>query len=129
MLNDPLSNALSKILNAERARKKECYIKPISKVIKKVLEIMQKNNYIGSIEYVEDGRGGQYKINLIGRINACGGIKPRYPIKIKDYVKFERRYMPAKDFGFLIVSTSQGIMTHTEAKSKNLGGRLLAFVY
>ena len=42
MLNDPLSNALSKILNAEKVSKSECVIKPVSNTIKKVLKIMQE---------------------------------------------------------------------------------------
>jgi len=46
-----------------------------------------------------------------------------------NYEKFEKRYLPAKDFGMIIVSTNQGIMTHIEAKEKGLGGRLLAYVY
>ena len=65
----------------------------------------------------------------MGNINKCGSIKPRYNIKKEDYEKFEKRYLPAKDFGFLIVSTSKGVMSHMEAKEKNIGGRLLAYFY
>ena len=41
----------------------------------------------------------------------------------------EKRYLPAKDFGILIMSTSKGIMTHYDAKKKNLGGKLLSYCY
>jgi small subunit ribosomal protein S8 len=129
MLNDPLSNVLSKILNAEKLSKDSCEIKPISKVIKKILAIMQDQKYIGSFKEIEDGRGNHIKINLIGKINKCGAIKPKYPIKKLDFEKFEKRYLPAKDFGMIIISTSKGIMIHTEAKNKGLGGILLAYVY
>ena len=47
MLNDPLANALSKILNAENLGRSSCLIKPISTVVKNVLKIMQTNQYIG----------------------------------------------------------------------------------
>jgi len=68
-------------------------------------------------------------LNLTGNINKCGAIKPRFPVTIMDYEKFERRYLPAKNFGILMVSTSKGIMTHEEAKKKGLGGVLIAYCY
>ncbi|MBW2968461.1 30S ribosomal protein S8 [Candidatus Woesearchaeota archaeon] len=128
-LNDPLSNALSKILNHEHVGKKECVIKPTSKVIKKVLDIMNDEGYVGKYEEVEDGRGNYLKINLLGSINKCGAIKPRFSVVVDDYEKFEQRFLPAKDFGILLVTTSQGIMTHYKAKEKKIGGKLLAYCY
>ncbi len=47
----------------------------------------------------------------------------------EEFEKFEKRFLPAKDFGFLILSTSKGIMTHLAAKEKSIGGKLLAYVY
>ncbi|HEX32856.1 MAG TPA: 30S ribosomal protein S8, partial [Candidatus Aenigmarchaeota archaeon] len=59
----------------------------------------------------------------------CGAIKPRFSFSVEDIEKFEKRYLPSKDFGIIVVSTNKGIMTHLEAKQKNLGGILLAYVY
>ena len=129
MLNDPIANALSKILNAEKVSKDSCVIKPISNTIKKILKIMQENKYIGNFEEINDGKGGYIKINLIGHINKCGAIKPKYPIKKDGFEKFEKRYLPAKNFGIILVSTNQGIMTHIEAKEKKIGGILLIYCY
>ena len=129
MLNDPLANALSKILNNEKIGKEICLIKPISNTIKKIFQIMQENNYVGEFKEIDDGKGGLIKINLLGKINKCGAIKPRYPIKKTDFEKFEKRYLPAKDFGIIIISTTKGITTHLDAKKKNLGGVLLAYCY
>jgi len=128
-LNDPLANALSSILNAEKIGKSECIIKPISKVIKRVFNIIKENNYIGDFREINDQRGNYIKINLLGRINKTGVIKPRFSVKQNSYEKFEKRYLLAKDFGIIIVSTSKGMMTHTEAKKKGLGGRLIAYCY
>ena len=50
-------------------------------------------------------------------------------LKRKRIEKFERRFLPAKDFGIIIMSTDKGMMTNNEAKEKNLGGKLIAFVY
>ena len=129
VLNDPLSNAMSKICSYEKISKKECFIKPVSKTIKKILDVLNEEGYLGSYEEIEDGRGNHLKLNLLGKINECGGIKPRFAVTIDSYEKFEKRYLPAKGFGLLIVSTSQGIMTHEKAIEKKLGGRLMAFCY
>lgn len=129
MLNDPLSNVMSMILNNESVGKSELLIKPVSKVIKEVLKVMKENGYIGDFKEVEDNRGNYIRLSLIGNINNCGVVKPRYSIKSNEFEKFERRYLPAKDFGVLFISTPSGIMTHYTAKQKKTGGRLLAYCY
>ena len=128
-LNDPLGAAFSKISNAELIGNKECYLKFSSKLMKNIFNAMKDNSYIGEYEEIPDSRGTLLKVNLLGNINKCGVIKPRYSVKLADYERYEKRYLPAKGFGYLFVSTSQGILTHNEAKKKKLGGRLMAFVY
>jgi small subunit ribosomal protein S8 len=129
MLNDPLANALSNILNKENAKTKECLIKPSSKIIKEVLKIMKDNYYVGEFKEIEDSKGNMLSVQLLNKINKCGVIKPRFSVKKDGYEKFEKRFLPAKDFGILIVSTPQGIMTNDEAKKKSIGGKLLAYCY
>jgi len=129
MLNDPLANAMSLVLSYDSIGKKECLIKPVSKIIKELLKVMKENNYIQDFKEIEDNRGNYIKLALNGNINKCGVIKPRYSVNHKEFEKFEKRYLPAKDFGILFVSTPRGIMTHIDAKSKRLGGRLLAYCY
>ena len=129
MLNDSLANALSNILNKENARTKECLIKPSSKIIKEVLKIMKDNYYVGEFKEIEDSKGNMLSINLLNNINKCGVIKPRFSVKKDGYEKFEKRFLLAKDFGILIVSTPLGIMTNNEAKKKSIGGKLLAYCY
>ena len=129
MLNDPLAATLAKIINAEKVGKREVVVKPASTMVKKILTIMNENNYIGSFEEVEDGQGGYLKVNLLGNINKCGVIKPRFSTKQNAFEKWEKRYLPAKDFGIIFVSTPKGVMTHLHAKENNTGGKLLAFCY
>jgi small subunit ribosomal protein S8 len=126
---DTLANGLTTIMNNEIRNKKECLITPASKLLGKVLRIMQLNGYIGEFEFIDDGRSGKFKVQLLGRINKCGAIKPRYPIKADEFETWEKRFLPARDIGILIVSTPQGVMSHREAQQRRLGGRLLAFVY
>lgn len=130
MLNDPLANALSKIFNLEKVTKKECSIYPVSKVIKQVLDVMREEGYVGSYEEIDHKqKGNELQVNLLGKINKCGAIKPRYAIQTTDFEKFEKRYLPAKNFGIIILSTPKGIMTHIKAQKQKLGGRLLAYCY
>ncbi len=69
MLNDPLANALSGILNNERISRRSYEIKPASKVIKRVLEVIKEAHYIGDYKEIDDGKGGIVKVNLIGAVN------------------------------------------------------------
>ena len=128
-LNDPLANAMSHLVNSEKKGKSECLISPNSKLLLKTLSILKDNNYIGNIEAVSKAQGGVLKVNLIGNINRCGVVKPRFSFTKDNYEMFEKRYLPAKGFGLSIVSTSKGIMTHKEALEKKLGGKLLAYCY
>lgn len=129
MNNDPLANVLSHILNYERVGKQVVITRDNSKVIRGVLQIMQDHGFLGSHEETQDSKGNILTINLIGAVNKCGVIKPRYQIGKDQYERYEKRYLPSKDFGFLIVSTNQGLMTHVEAKEKGLGGTLISYCY
>jgi small subunit ribosomal protein S8 len=129
MLLDPLANALSSIKNVENVGKKECTVRPASKLIANVLKVMQNNGYLLEFEFVEDGKAGEFMITLSGRINNCGVIKPRFSVKKDEFERWEKRFLPARNLGLLILTTSSGIISHHEAKERGLGGRLLAYVY
>ena len=129
MLLDPLADALSVIKNAESVGKPECIIHPASKLIGRALKVMADRGYIGEFEFVDDGKSGMFRVKLLGRINRCGVIKPRFSTKVNDMEKWEKRFLPARNFGVLILSTSKGVMAHSDARSQSLGGQLLAYVY
>jgi len=128
MKHDLLSDMLSAIKIGDRFGKIDTVV-PASKMLKDVLMILQKNGYVGNFEFVDDGRGGKFKIGLVGSVNNCGSIRPRYAVDKLGFEKYERRYLPASGVGVLIVSTSSGVKTHREAKEHKLGGKLLAYVY
>lgn len=127
-LNDPISDALSKINNAVKALHKSVKLKR-SKLLVEVLDVLKKNGFIGSYKINEDGKQGFIIVNLLGTINECFAIKPRYFVKINELESFEKRFLPAKDFGVLILSTNLGLLTQIEAKEKNVGGSLIAYCY
>ncbi len=128
-LNDPLANALSTVLNSEKAGKTVAVIKPVSTIIKRVLEIMNSNGYVGEMTEVKDSKGNIIKLNLLGNINKCGVIKPNFAVKKDEYEKYEKRYLISRNIGIIIVTTPQGMMTHKEAKDKGIGGKLIAYFY
>jgi len=127
--NDNLANTMSKIQSYEIAGKAKISIYPSSKTIRKLLDIINLHNYIGKYTVTKTTRGDILSLNLLGKINKCGVIKPRFNVKKNEFEKFERRYLPAKGFGFLLVSTSKGIMTNEEAKTNGVGGKLIAYIY
>lgn len=129
MMHDLINDAVVSIKNNSRIGKSECVVKPTSRLLIDILQIFQREGYIGEFEVLEDNRGGQVNIQLIKKINDCGVIKPRFPVKCAEFARWEKRYLPARDFGVLVVTTPAGVMTHKEAKEQKTGGRLLAYVY
>jgi small subunit ribosomal protein S8 len=117
------------IKNCEIMSKPGCTIEPASKLIGDILKLMQREGYIGNFEFVDNGKAGIYRVQLLGRINDCRIIKPRYSVRKGGFERWEKRYLPAKGFGTLIVTTPQGLLTHTDAKLQGIGGKLVAFVY
>ncbi|OGS50114.1 MAG: 30S ribosomal protein S8 [Euryarchaeota archaeon RBG_16_68_12] len=129
MLQDTLNDAMAVIRNAETAGKGECILRPASKLVGRVLQVMQEADYISAFERIEDGRGGKFRVTLKGNINNCGVIKPRFAVQRTDLEKWEARYLPAQDFGLLILTTTQGVISQSRAKEIGVGGKLIAFVY
>jgi len=128
MLQDTLADVLSTVKNAERIGKKECIVRA-SKMTKSILKIFQENDFIGPFEFIDDGRSGKFKIELKGKIIDCNVIKPRFSVAIDEIEKWEKRYLPAKGIGLLIMTTPRGIMTHNKAKEMHTGGKLVCYVY
>ena len=128
-MTDTIANGMITIMQNEIRLKQECVISRASKLLGKVLRVMQLNGYIGEFEFVDDGWTGKFKVQLLGRINKCGSIRPRFPVQRAEFEKWERSFLPSRDMGILVVSTSKGVTSHKAAKEERVGGRLLAFVY
>lgn len=127
--NDPLSNALSGLDNAESVGHLAHTVEPASNTIGSVLEVLYDRGYVGGFERVEDGKSGKFEVELKGAINKCGAINPRYSVGADGFEKWEKRYLPARDYGALIVTTSHGVMSHYEAREAGIGGQVIAYVY
>ena len=84
---------------------------------------------IGEFEIVDDHRAGKIVIELVGRVNKCGVVSPRFDVKGKDMEKWIANLLPSRLFGRIVLTTSYGIMDHEEAKRKKTGGKILGFFY
>merc|ERR1719383_896202 len=96
-----LADCLKCINNAEKRGKRQVLIRPCSKVV----------------------------IRFTGRLNKCGVISPRFDVAIGDIEKWTTNLLPSRQFGYVVLTTSGGIMDHEEARRKHLGGKILGFFF
>ena len=128
ILMDRFADAINKIKTNERIGRMQCVLYS-TKLLKAVLEVMKKEAYVNDYEEYTEKHIKYVKVSLSNKINSIGVIKPRYSIQNEHIQKYEMRYIPSKDFGILILTTPQGIITNKEARERKIGGRLLAYVY
>jgi small subunit ribosomal protein S8 len=125
---DHLADALNTIKTHEMVGQEVCTVRA-TKLIGEVLRVLKEHKYLIEYKLTENGRGGLYEVKLDGRINECGVIKPRMPVRKTDWARKEQQFIPGFGVGLLIVSTPNGIMTNADAEKDRVGGRLLAYVY
>merc|ERR1712166_340659 len=124
-----LNDCLKKMVNAEKAGKRQVLLRPISKVVVKFLKVMQQHGYINEFEIIDDARSGKIVIELNGRLNKCGVISPRFDLKLKNFEKFVYQILPSRQFGYVVLTTNKGIMDHDQARKQKIGGKVLGFFY
>lgn len=124
MSHDVIADGLNKMLNAVKAGKSTISIRNHSKLLVSVLAIAKLKGYIKNYRF------DQNILNIeIGKLNNCRAIKPRFVVKTGEIEKYTKRYLPAKDMGMVVISTSHGLMTHQTAQEKKIGGSLIAYFY
>merc|ERR1719310_1096377 len=119
-MQDALKN-----INAEKSGKRQVILLPISKTLVKFLNLMQKKGYINEYTIVDDARAGKIVVELNGRLNKCGVISPRFDLTVNKFENFVTSVLPSRQFGYVVVSTNEGIMVHNEAFQKQIGGKVI----
>ncbi|MGB1596017.1 MAG: 30S ribosomal protein S8 [Promethearchaeia archaeon] len=87
------------------------------------------SGYIGEFEIIDDHRSGKVVVELVGRINKCGVISPRFDLQLGKIEQWTSNLLPSRQFGYIVMTTSLGIMDHEEARRKSTGGKILGFFY
>jgi small subunit ribosomal protein S8 len=129
MVRDLLNDALVALRHADRDGRPRADLSPTSKLVGEVLRLFRAHGYLEEFAFVPTGRGGRYEVSLARRINSCGVIKPRLSVRYDQLERYESRFLPAQDFGLLVLSTNRGVIGQAEARELKIGGRLLAYVY
>tara|TARA_B100000315_G_scaffold201480_1_gene193976 strand:+ start:307 stop:687 length:381 start_codon:yes stop_codon:yes gene_type:complete len=126
MSQDIVADALNMLTNAKKAKKETVKINKISNLLIEILKIMKQKEAIKKYKVNSKEKSGEI---TLGDLSNCKAIKPRFSINKTQINKYIRRYLPARNFGTMIVSTNQGLMTHEEALEKEIGGSLIAYFY
>ncbi|XVE87000.1 hypothetical protein DITRI_Ditri18aG0080600 [Diplodiscus trichospermus] len=124
-----LNDALRSIVNAEKRAKATVELKPISNVISSFLNIMKYRGYIKNYEVFDPQRVGRITVELQGRVNDARALTYRQDIKAKDIEKYKTLELPTRQWGYVVISTPDGILDHEEAIRRNVGGQVLGYFH
>jgi small subunit ribosomal protein S8 len=123
MSQDIVADILNQIMNAKKAGKTELIVKKHSKLLRNILDLAKESGYL-----TYEVMGTELKIT-IDSVNEIRAVKPRYTVSVKNINKYVRRFLPAKNFGAVIISTNKGLLRHTDAEENNLGGCIIAYMF
>ncbi len=132
IVNDPIADMLTRIRNAQVA-KHDSVVVPASNAKQAIAQILLDEGYIKSFERIDDGVQGQLKLTLKymnGKQQpVIAGLKRISKPGLRVYAKCEELPKVLGGLGVAIVSTSRGLMTDKNARSNNLGGEVLAYIW
>jgi len=128
-MNDPISDMLCRIRNANRALLPAVEI-PHSKMKESIAGIFKREGYIA--EFSVEGklpRVMKLKLKYQGKKSVIEGLRRISTPGLRRYVGSTEIPRVRGGLGVSIVSTSEGVMTGTQARKKNIGGELLCYVW
>lgn len=129
---DPIADYLTRIRNAIRARHRVVEI-PASNIKKEITKVLYDKGYIQSYKFEELGPQGQIKIalkyNPVTKESAIVDLKRASKPGLRKYAKAGALPRVLNGLGIAVLSTSKGIVTDKEARTLNIGGEVLCYVY
>lgn len=130
-MSDVIADMLTRIRNANNAKHQTVDI-PASNMKKAIAEILVAEGYVKSYSVIDDGKQGVIRVTLKylpGKQKVIRGIRRVSKPGLRIYASCENMPNVMNGLGIAIVSTSKGIMTGKKARSLNVGGEVLAFVW
>lgn len=130
-MSDPVADMLTRIRNANMVRHEKLEV-PASNIKKEIAEILKREGFIRDVEYVEDNKQGIIRIFLkYGQNNerVITGLKRISKPGLRVYAKTNEVPKVLNGLGIALVSTSNGLLTDKEARAKQVGGEVVAYVW
>ncbi|MCI4129958.1 30S ribosomal protein S8 [Bacillus haynesii] len=131
VMTDPIADMLTRIRNANMVRHEKLEI-PASKLKREIAEILKREGFIRDVEFIEDNKQGIIRVFLkYGQNNerVITGLKRISKPGLRVYAKSTEVPRVLNGLGIAILSTSQGVLTDKEARAKQAGGEVLAYVW
>ena len=131
-MTDPIADYLTRLRNAIKAQHRVVEV-PASNLKKEITKILFEKGYILNFKFVEEGPQGSIKIALkydpVNKVNAIRRLERISKPGLRKYAGHKDMPRVLNGLGIAILSTSKGVMTDKEARSQNVGGEVLCYVY
>ncbi|KKB34881.1 30S ribosomal protein S8 [Bacillus thermotolerans] len=131
VMTDPIADLLTRIRNANMVRHEKLEV-PASNIKKEIAEILKREGFVRDVEYIEDNKQGVIRIFLKYGANnerVITGLKRISKPGLRVYAKADEMPRVLNGLGVALVSTSAGVLTDKEARAKQVGGEVLAYVW
>ena len=131
VMTDPIADYLTRIRNANMAKHNSVEV-PASNIKKSISEILKREGFIRDYEVTDDNKQGMIKIFLKygpDGERVISGLKRISKPGLRNYVSAENLPKVLNGLGIAIVSTSAGVITDKEARQKDVGGEIIAYVW
>ncbi|MCU7557052.1 30S ribosomal protein S8 [Macrococcus capreoli] len=130
-MSDPIADMLTRVRNANMVRHEKLEF-PASNIKKEIAEILKREGFVKSVEYIEDDKQGVIRMFLkYGSNNerVITGLKRISKPGLRVYAKADELPKVLNGLGIALVSTSEGVLTDKEARQRNIGGEVLAYIW
>ncbi|MDR0739468.1 MAG: 30S ribosomal protein S8 [Mycoplasmataceae bacterium] len=132
MFTDPIADLIIRIKNANRARHPNCTINT-SKITSAILEVLKSEGYIENYETKKNNKSNVTRtiitLKFKDQVPAISGIKQISKPGLRIYQESKKLPRVLSGLGVAIISTSQGVVTDKFARTNNLGGEVIAYVW
>ena len=131
MTYDPIADMLTRIRNGLTVKHESVNV-PASRTKKEIADLLVAEGFLTSAEFVGEGVNKEIKIVLkYGPNNqkVINGIKRISKPGLRIYSSVEDLPKVLNGLGIAVVSTNKGIMTDKQARTENLGGEVIAYVW